>query len=78
LTSNYVLHSLKRHEQNPKQIVPLAEFDDWLASRRTPVYLIVRRKDQEKLENIAAARSATVQTLSPGYLGANLPPRPDP
>ncbi len=78
LTSNYVLYSLKRHEQRPKQIVPLAEFDDWLASRKTPVYLIVRRKDQEKLENIAAARSATVQTLSPGYLGANLPPRPDP
>jgi 4-amino-4-deoxy-L-arabinose transferase-like glycosyltransferase len=73
LTSNYILHSLNKGPQWPRQIVALADFDNWLASRKTPVYLIVRRTDREKLETLAAARSATVQTLSPDYLGAQLP-----
>ena len=73
LTSNYILYCLKNDLQRPKQIVPLAEFDEWLASRKTPVYLITRQADRNKLETIAAARSATVQVLSPAFLGAQLP-----
>jgi hypothetical protein len=64
---------LKKNAQPPKQIVPLTEFDDWLASRKAPVFLIVRQADREKLQNIAAARSATIQSLSSKYLGAQLP-----
>jgi hypothetical protein len=73
LTSNYIIYSLKKDPQWPKQIVPLADFDVWLASRTTPVYLIVREGNRSKLETIAAARGTTVQPLSSGYFGAQLP-----
>jgi 4-amino-4-deoxy-L-arabinose transferase-like glycosyltransferase len=73
LTSNYIIYFLKNNPVWPKQIVPLADFDGWLASQKTPVYLIARRSDAKKLEAIAAVRGATVQTLSAGYCGAQLP-----
>ena len=73
LTSNYIIYSLKKDPHWPKQIVPLADFDAWLAARKSPVYLIVRRSDTNKLETIAAARGATVQPLGSGLWGAQLP-----
>lgn len=73
LTSNYIIYFLKNAPQWPKQIVPLTDFDAWLASQKTPVYLIVREGNRSKLETIAAARGATVQTLAIGYWGAQLP-----
>ena len=73
LTSNYIIYSLKQDPQWPKQIVPLADFDAWLASPKNPVYLIVRQSNRNKLETIAAARGATVQPLACGYWGAQLP-----
>jgi 4-amino-4-deoxy-L-arabinose transferase-like glycosyltransferase len=73
LTSNYIIYSLKKDPQWPKQIVPLADFDSWLASQKSPVYLIVRPSDRTKLETIAASRGATVQSLASGYWGAQLP-----
>jgi 4-amino-4-deoxy-L-arabinose transferase-like glycosyltransferase len=73
LTSNYILYCLRKDPRRCRQIVPLDEFNGWLASRKTPVYLIVRHKDRDKLETIAAARKATVQLLSPDFLGARLP-----
>ncbi|MGA2788583.1 MAG: glycosyltransferase family 39 protein [Verrucomicrobiota bacterium] len=73
LTSNYIIYSLKKESPWPEQIVPLADFDGWLASQKTPVYLIVRQSNRNKLEAIAAARGATVQILSPEFLGAQLP-----
>ena len=73
LTSNYIIYSLKQDPQWPKQIVPLADFDAWLASLKNPVYLIVRQSNRNKLETIAAARGATVQPLACGYWGAQLP-----
>ncbi len=69
LTSNYVLYSLEKEPQWPKQIVPLKDFDDWLAAQKTPVYLIVRRSETNQLETIAAARGATIQPLGAGLLG---------
>jgi hypothetical protein len=53
--------------------VPLADFDSWLASRKTPVFLIARQSNREKLQTIATARSAQIKPLSPAYLGAQLP-----
>jgi hypothetical protein len=73
LTSNYIISTLKKSGPWPKQIVRLSDFDAWLASRTTPVCLIVRRDARDKLETIATARSATVQSLSPDYCGAHLP-----
>jgi hypothetical protein len=73
LTSNYVIYSLKKNPQWPEQIVPLADFDAWLATRKTPVYLIVRQSETNKLETIAAARGATLQPLGSGFWGAQLP-----
>jgi 4-amino-4-deoxy-L-arabinose transferase-like glycosyltransferase len=73
LTSNYINYRLKKDPQWPKQIVPLADFDVWLASRKTQVYLIFREGSRSKLETMAAARGATVQILSPEFFGAQLP-----
>jgi 4-amino-4-deoxy-L-arabinose transferase-like glycosyltransferase len=73
LTSNYIIYSLKNGPRPPRQIVPLADFESWLASRQTPVFLIARQSNREKLQTIAAARSAQIQLLSPAYLGAQLP-----
>jgi 4-amino-4-deoxy-L-arabinose transferase-like glycosyltransferase len=73
LTSNYIIYSLKKDLPWPKQIVPLADFDAWLASRKTPVYLIVYRSNRRTLETIAVARGATVQPLAADYVGAQLP-----
>jgi len=57
----------------PKQIVSLADFDAWLASRKTPVLLIARQQDRGKLESIATARGAIIQPLSQGYWSAQFP-----
>ncbi|MFZ0826408.1 MAG: glycosyltransferase family 39 protein [Verrucomicrobiia bacterium] len=73
LTSNYIIYSLKNNPQWPKQIVPLADFEAWIASQKTPVYLIVRSSDRAKLEAIAAVRGATIESLPSGYCGAQLP-----
>jgi 4-amino-4-deoxy-L-arabinose transferase-like glycosyltransferase len=73
LTSNYIVYALTKQPHWPEQIVPLAELDTWLASRKTPVYLIVRKSDRQRLETLAAARGATVEIVSPDYFGARLP-----
>jgi 4-amino-4-deoxy-L-arabinose transferase-like glycosyltransferase len=73
LTSNYILSTLEKSPQWPAQIVRLSDFDDWLASRKTPVYLIVRQQSRDKLGGIAAARGSAVQPLSPEFWGAQLP-----
>lgn len=73
LTSNYILSCLEKDPHMAGQIVPFAEFDNWLASRKTAVYLIVPQREREKLQTIAAARGATVQPLAPDFAGALLP-----
>lgn len=73
LTSNYIISTLEKTAQWPPQIVRLSEFDGWLASRKTPVYLIVRKPARGKLEGIAAARGAAVEPLSAEFWGAHLP-----
>jgi 4-amino-4-deoxy-L-arabinose transferase-like glycosyltransferase len=73
LTSNYIVSVLEKTQHWPTQIVRLSDFDHWLASRTTAIYLIVRDEDREKLQALAAARSATAGRLSPGLWGAQLP-----
>jgi 4-amino-4-deoxy-L-arabinose transferase-like glycosyltransferase len=73
LTSNYIISCLQKEPQWPKQIVPVAELNDWLASRKSSVFVIASQSDRRRLESIATARKATVQPLLSGYLGAHLP-----
>ena len=73
LTSNYILFNLKTNPW-PSNMVPVADFDRWLASRDHPVYLVVRAQDRTRLEALAAPRAAAIQQLTPQYLGALLPP----
>jgi 4-amino-4-deoxy-L-arabinose transferase-like glycosyltransferase len=75
LTSNYILFCLKDRTQWPKNLVPLDQFDQWLAGRKTPVYLIVRKEDEGKLVTLAAERGAKIQKYPPKYLGALLMPK---
>jgi 4-amino-4-deoxy-L-arabinose transferase-like glycosyltransferase len=78
LTSNYVLFSLKKSSHWPKNIVPQTKFDDWLASRQTPVFLIMKQEHRAKLEALAASRGGKVRELTPAYVGALLPVRGGP
>lgn len=73
LTSNYIVYSLQNGPRQPEQIVPPESFDHWLASRTTPVSLIVHENRRDELEKIAVPRNGTIQSLSPGYLVAYLP-----
>jgi hypothetical protein len=74
LTSNYIIATLEKNRQWPKQIVPVAEFDAWVSERRKPVYLIVRKKGLQTLENLASSRGVAVQQLARELWGAQLPP----
>ena len=73
LTSNYILFGLTKQASWPRNLVPVGQLEAWLASRKTPVFLIVRPEDRAKLERLAAARAVPVQTLPRDYLGALLP-----
>jgi 4-amino-4-deoxy-L-arabinose transferase-like glycosyltransferase len=77
LTSNYIIYALKNNPQWPEQIVQLADFDHWLASRTNPVCLIIRQADLGKLEGPAAGRMRSIQSLPSGYLSVQLPVPPD-
>ena len=74
LTSNYIMNCLTRGSRWPERIVPRSDFDVWLASKKSPVFLMVEKSNHEILETIAAVRGAPVQILSPAFLGAQLPP----
>jgi 4-amino-4-deoxy-L-arabinose transferase-like glycosyltransferase len=75
LSSNYVLFHLKSEKKWPACLVPSEEGDRWLAEQNHPVYLLAREKNRPKLEALAAERKATIQQLTPLYLGVLLPSR---
>jgi len=75
LTSNYILFHLKSEKAWPSNLVPSTDFDRWLAERNHPVYLLARESNRPKLEALAAERKATLQQLTPLYLGVLLPSR---
>jgi len=76
-TSNYIVFLLKRVTPWPDGIVPLASLGIWLAAHRTPVYLLADSKGRDRLDSIAAPRSAPVTALTDGWWGALLPPSGD-
>ncbi len=73
LTSNYILFSLKSGRPWPKSLVASSDFDQWLASRKTPIYLIAGLSLQPKLDHLAAHAGARVEQLDPKYIGVLLP-----
>jgi len=73
LKSNYISFSLEKGQHWPKQIVPLEDFDGWLASRTAPVCLIIRQEDGERVKALAAVRRTTFKPLSSSFLVAQLP-----
>ncbi len=73
LTSNYIIYRLKTENPWPANLVPVAELNQWLASRNHPVFLLAKQGDRARLEAIAAGRGAAVQQLTPFYIGVLLP-----
>jgi 4-amino-4-deoxy-L-arabinose transferase-like glycosyltransferase len=75
LTSNYIISSLERGSRWPQQIVSVADFQAWLESRKSSVYLILREEDKDRAVSIAAARGARLQPLGSRLLGLQIPAR---
>ncbi|MBL9174061.1 MAG: glycosyltransferase family 39 protein [Verrucomicrobiales bacterium] len=75
LTSNYVIYALKRQAAWPPQAIPLGGFDDWIAARTRPVYLVFRANSRDIVDRLAAERGATVIPLRREFFGILLPPR---
>jgi len=73
LTSNYIIFRLKTENPWPTNLVPVAELNQWLAARNHPVFLLARQEDRSRLEASAANRGATIEQLTPFYIGVLLP-----
>ena len=74
LTSNYILFNLKSGQPWSKNLVSSPDFEQWLATRKTAVYMIAEKLQQIKLDQLAAAKGATVKQLDLKYIGVLLPP----
>ena len=72
-SSNYILFRLKNEPAWPANLVPVAEFDQWLAGRKHPVYLLARASDRVRLESVAGIQKTNIQQLTPLYVGVLLP-----
>jgi len=70
--SNYILFRLKKDPQWPVNLVPLANYDQWISQRASQVYLIAREKNRSRLEAIAGVQAADIQLLTPPYIGVLL------
>jgi 4-amino-4-deoxy-L-arabinose transferase-like glycosyltransferase len=77
LTSNYILFNLKSGQPWGKNLVASPDFDQWLAARKHPVYLIAEKWQQLKLDQLAAEKGARVEHLDAKYIGVLLPPPGD-
>jgi len=73
LTSNYIAYRLKTENPWPANLVPVGELNHWLAARNHPVFLLARQGDRGRLEAITAGTGATIQQLTPFYIGVLLP-----
>ncbi len=75
LTSNYIMFMLRKTKPWPSPLVPLNEFDRWLADQKRPIYLIARKNRGGRLESIAASRGVEPTELASGWWAALLPTR---
>ena len=72
-SSNYILFCLKKETNWPTNLVPINEFDHWLAGRQNRVYLLARSNDRARLEAVAEIQKTHIQQLTPLYVGVLVP-----
>jgi 4-amino-4-deoxy-L-arabinose transferase-like glycosyltransferase len=73
LASNYVTFTLNSGNPWPEGVVPEAQWQQWLADRKHPVYLLARQGSLEPLQAIARARGVEAVNLDSKYWAALLP-----
>ena len=73
LTSNYVSFTLNSGKPWPEGVVPLAQWQHWLATRTHPVYLLARKNHLALLKEIALERGVEVVDLGSNYWAVLLP-----
>ena len=72
-SSNYILFRLKHDPNWPTNLVPVTEFDHWLAARKHPVYFLAHSNQRFQLEAVAGIQKTNLQQLTPQYVGVLLP-----
>jgi hypothetical protein len=70
--SPYIVYSLKGMTHWPSSVVRLSEEEEWLASRKGPVYLVANDRAKSALRTIAQRHDAVIEQLTPGWWGFNL------
>jgi hypothetical protein len=73
LTSNYILFNLRKQSPWPRNLLPMAEIPKWLASRKTPAFLILQQEFRTNAQALINIRGAVVHELPPKYFGILLP-----
>ena len=73
LTSNYVIFTLNSGKPWPDGIVPMTQSQNWLATRKHPIYLIADKNHLSTLKTIALERGVEVTDLDSRYSAILLP-----
>ena len=73
LTSNYVIFTLSSGKPWPEGIIPMAQYQNWLATRKHPIYLIADKNHLSTLKTIALERGVDVTELDSKYSAVLLP-----
>ncbi len=73
LTSNYVIFTLNSGKPWPEGVVPLENWQNWLATRTHPVYLLAKQNHLAQLKEIALKRGVEVVDLDSKYWAVLLP-----
>ncbi|MDD1642405.1 MAG: glycosyltransferase family 39 protein [Methylococcaceae bacterium] len=73
LSSNYVSFTLNSGKPWPEGVVPLEQWQHWLATRTHPVYLLARKSHLALLKEIAQERGVDVVDLDSKYWAVLLP-----
>ncbi len=74
IPSNYVVFTLKKTDPWPRQVVPLKDWNSWLAARNQPFFLLTDKASRETLTTLAQKQNASVTELAPGWWGALITP----
>jgi hypothetical protein len=70
--SPYIVYSFKHMTNWPAMAVRVSEEEEWLASRKGPVYLIANDRAKSALGAVAQRHNAAIDHLTPGWWGLNL------
>jgi len=74
LTSNYVTFTLKKTTNWPEVVIPLADWEHWLATRNQSIFLLADRNSHNALDALALEKKTDVRELAPGWWGALIAP----